>query len=647
MPTYYDFKAGDDIDWGKVGKTMSEDLYKVYQTRKDTRAAIDKKNQELQDVIDAAPIGNNQTIQNATHKMADNITNAKLQWYKLMKSGQMKTSDYMSRAGNLHGAAGHLWDNIKSSQENWDKVFADVQAGKQSLAALAMAGTLKGYGQFSDIGSFIDPNTGMMYIGKYVGEGADRKIDKDSLISAVKFGKMNSQQFVKYDDRTAAKSFVDGLGEVTNSIDDLEAFYEVIDKKQGDYAISEEDKKLALGYKDAEDAAIDAMVGNPMNAASILVDNMASKYQPTFNPKDKGKKGMVYYNDEGVAELTQEQVDDARGYLRTEIRSMIASSHTSKTHNIEDKIGYGKADVTTFVSKIEDNRITEETKTLQGVTDAMIYSYNTALSGSKKRMRAEAERHGFAPDDQGVVSYLKDRASGAITDDDSIEYISVHSEVTGGKTTAYSRTEQEEGKGLSISFNGGSGNVKNLMYESTYGLKTVKRGDTSERINILSINLTPKGAKIPEGAIINYTGKTYNTATNKVEEATGKQIALNKGGVTIEYRRLVNAPDFPTSMFWVVQGETMFPLDDKVILSIVQAYNSTGLEITQEDILNIIKDATYSNFPNVKGKTKTLTVRKSRNGYYEATQGAFTAPSQNKTEAPAKTTGKASKYNKK
>ena len=108
MATYYKYaerSAEDYVDWGAIGKTMSDTLLKEQQNRDKMKADIDKASREFGEVLSNAPQGAHRGLNEYSQEFASNAQQYQLMQLRNLKAGKLSLKDYLVGRENLKQGA--------------------------------------------------------------------------------------------------------------------------------------------------------------------------------------------------------------------------------------------------------------------------------------------------------------------------------------------------------------------------------------------------------------------------------------------------------------------------------------------------------------------------------------------------------------
>tara|TARA_R110000803_G_scaffold7099_4_gene22912 strand:+ start:1848 stop:3941 length:2094 start_codon:yes stop_codon:yes gene_type:complete len=168
--------AESQINWNEVGRQMSDVVNEEARVRTEKKAAIDADIQAFNDYINNPPLGDHQGFNEWTSKFAGDTAQYALQVERLLKSGQMRPSDYTGIRANLQQGSTEAFEFGK----DFNAKYAELQQRKeidpetglpaaQALEEYLMEST-RGLGNYSNTRLWINPTDGKVLLGKKDGE---------------------------------------------------------------------------------------------------------------------------------------------------------------------------------------------------------------------------------------------------------------------------------------------------------------------------------------------------------------------------------------------------------------------------------------------------------------------------------------------
>jgi hypothetical protein len=348
MPTFYKYaerNANSQLNWGDIGKSMSETLAESSRLREEKRAKIDADTNKLNETLINAPRGEDANGNAFTLQYADDATKYMLMINKLLKSGNMDVRQYTTNMAN-----------ITSNTNTAFKVQNEFQAQAKSLRERAESNDpanksqqleqdyndfLKTFGDLSSSRLMINPTDGNVTVGKIDPSNPTKLLPQSMLIGDLWKGA--TMKFNYYDSQKASTNIAAGLAPY------------ILDKiKEGSVStpgtITTVDNALAKPEtKTMVDKQIAAQLTNKFNATSILTNNIGG-YTSVFlkseydkmSPEEK-EKVIFYDNSKGYpeAELTKGQMKIATEYLQGDVYSKIKNSETINQFVSQELTKYG------------------------------------------------------------------------------------------------------------------------------------------------------------------------------------------------------------------------------------------------------------------------------------------------------------------
>ena len=378
MATYYKYaerSADSTINWTQVGKGMTDMLQEEGRIREEKKAAIDEASREYGKTLQDLPSGEFQTSNEFAIKFGGKAQEQLLIQDRLLKSGMLKPNDYAVLRQNLNDGTTQMFDLAKEYEAEYQDKMARINnvdpANRSQQLESALMAQIEGLSNLSNVDAVINPNTGVVSLGKYVTktiDGKEVRVLSNSPNDVATVGELRNRIKSKYDYfdvATSTAQAADGLGEVKTQMlvaatrgGDLNKIYALSDKKEGMYLNKAEMAKLqnqlnneeisqvefdeimaANSYSGSEKLLIEEMLVNKFNVTSILTENLSGTFTEEFDEEKakaahaKGDQSVIFYKmtPTGLeAQPTEEQEKMAYDYLKTQIRSKISVSDEAK-----------------------------------------------------------------------------------------------------------------------------------------------------------------------------------------------------------------------------------------------------------------------------------------------------------------------------
>ena len=338
--TYYKYAerdANSQINWAEVSKGLSDTIIQVDKDRQTKKAAIDASTREAMTTLADAPKGENTTASAWTINYANDMMNYRLTLDRLLKSGQMKLSDYQVAAQNSVDSTNLVFTLSQEYQDQY-KVIMDRSRtlGKNGMPQSSrlepeLAALNESFANISNTVPTINSTNGMVYLSNpETGEDGVEKLGKNYVSLQALRNRVNSK-IDSYSVPLGISTAVSTLGK--NTISELGK----TNFRRTGVVTDISDPTLRKTYTEWEAATIDGIMANKNQLASVLADNMninprsGKPYTATYSKEefDNDLVGdmilMENRNGSGVItpKFKEEQIEDAKAYLKSQVSSYI------------------------------------------------------------------------------------------------------------------------------------------------------------------------------------------------------------------------------------------------------------------------------------------------------------------------------------
>ena len=307
MSTYYGYaerEAEDNINWSTVGNDITKMLKEEVTRRETLKTDIDKATREYGETLANAPTGTHKGANDFITRFSDDATQAMLMQDRLLKSGQLKVKDYLLQRANLKDGTKNIFGVAKKFQAEFKRKAERMTKDESAKLEQTLFKMTEGFANFNNSGAYINPTNYSVSLGK-----KERVQDKDGnyvyqmskkpqdFFTVSELNTFVSLDLDRFDTEGAMNKFAEAAGARDQSIryydKETDSFIDVlISDVSGDVYnknLSDSQKKLVDGYKKAEEDAIEDILSNPYNAASILTDYVGKGYDFEFDPKKAAK----------------------------------------------------------------------------------------------------------------------------------------------------------------------------------------------------------------------------------------------------------------------------------------------------------------------------------------------------------------------
>lgn len=345
MATYYKYaekEADSQINWGEIGKNLSDTLAEANKLREEKKAAIDESTRNFSKVLANGPQGENGLVNQRTLEFADNATQLMLIQERLLKSGQLKFKDYATVRQNLVESTEQAFGLAQEYQEEYKKKMERLESGVSSGLEQWEMEQLEGYANLSGMNFYIDPTTGNVSMGKILKKTIDGKtvdVMDDNPNNYVSVNTARNRLKSYHDKFKVEESLQEAAGMLGTNIEAIRKGGGLF--KAGEIiTTSDPTKKKDVDgainlYMEAEKNFISSRLSNDYNVQSVLYDH--EKYDPvtgeayrySFDPKDQASNVILMKTENGRTVVDREgkffkqQYAVAEKYMQQQLRIMI------------------------------------------------------------------------------------------------------------------------------------------------------------------------------------------------------------------------------------------------------------------------------------------------------------------------------------
>jgi hypothetical protein len=270
--TYYKYAERDatsQVNWADVSKKFSDEIGRIGKERDTKRAAIDKATDELVTKINEAPMGQHANANSFTASLVDQTTEDTLRMNKLLKSGDIKPSEYMNYIENQKASVTGLYDMVTGYQSVYADKMKRMQDGDSLPFEWEGMAAVEGFGNFANTTPVIDMYGNVTMVNDATGE----------TMSVAEQRAITKQYFNAYDIDGAMEKQKDQLGQYltvemtgnTKTIDDV--------RRQDGF----------IKYMD--DLVAETLAG-PLATSTILLQDLPG-YSTSFSPGDDPNKVLT------------------------------------------------------------------------------------------------------------------------------------------------------------------------------------------------------------------------------------------------------------------------------------------------------------------------------------------------------------------
>tara|TARA_R110000803_G_scaffold34205_3_gene74787 strand:- start:3107 stop:5065 length:1959 start_codon:yes stop_codon:yes gene_type:complete len=369
--SYYKYNPRDpqvQVNWTEAAANLTSTIQDEVTLRAEKKGAIDDATRKYQEQLNNQPQGESTSIREWGLAFGDKAQKQMLMQEQLLKSGMLSPSQYTQMRQNLVDGT----EQAFSLQEHYQSVYADkmermksndIATSSQELEVWLMENA-EGYANFNNSELAINPETGkvtaaMMRTNSETGL-RELTTNENQFVAVSSLQGQILTNYDEFDVGAVTTKFVDETGAWTSlervfgSRQQAGAYITTIDPTQKTLSAAEADL-LGIKYGDnakgiedsinlyiqAENAAIDAVFGDPYNLTSILTENVVKtagdtgkNYTFTLSPSEaKAHPEMILMEKQGGRNVPvfgepnkvngKKQQEDIRSWMRVDIRNKI------------------------------------------------------------------------------------------------------------------------------------------------------------------------------------------------------------------------------------------------------------------------------------------------------------------------------------
>ena len=327
---YQEIESEDVLDWGQIGKNISETIDKIDENREKRRDEIDATYEEFQNKLADAPLGEHKGINNQILDYSSDVQNSATYAHKMLKAGKWNTRQYQQFMQSLSDNSEQLLDVFTTGNTYYDEILQGVQDGSLSGINGFLADQNNSLYKLVDTKWVIDPVTGQTAIAKYkIDENGDKVLDMDNLVSIKDLENRLKKRYDSYDVEGNLKQRADLFAKKFETLSKDKGIRSMDDIRQLT-KMGKDGKEVSI-YESVVESSINSMLASPMNEQSILYDYLkfdenGEEYIYSNNPEDKGKENVIYFDyDNKTGQPNIQLTDNQRKYMKEQLRDRLDS----------------------------------------------------------------------------------------------------------------------------------------------------------------------------------------------------------------------------------------------------------------------------------------------------------------------------------
>lgn len=309
MATYYKYaerSAEDYVDWGAIGKTMSDTLLKEQQNRDKMKADIDKASREFGETLMNSPQGEHRGMNKWALEYANNAQQFQLMQLRNLKSGKLSLKDYLVSRENLKQGTNDAFDIMKKYNDKYGEYMERQKNGESAGLETFLLGEVEGFGNLTASSLYINPADGQVSAGMRVPRDPSKPYDPETNPYTAKMSNnpsdyrtLNSLNFAL----SAQIDKYDAAGAVSGIVDSFATDYQILTRgSRGKMTTVNDVRQMGEDGKMFTDALETKIVANfesnPFHALSTIQDFLVygpdgEKIELTRNPDEVNEHTLL------------------------------------------------------------------------------------------------------------------------------------------------------------------------------------------------------------------------------------------------------------------------------------------------------------------------------------------------------------------
>lgn len=315
MSTYYNYvKRGTEsqVNWGKVGTDISDEILRISKDRDQKRQDLDTLNTDLIKSAAEVAIPEQEYLKNLVLNGTNEMKNLSLMNNKLLKNGLITPAQYRMTMENMKSNVANLDKSVKEFAPAYKDAMERLNSGEMPWAEQQQKENLFKYGNLQNKTLYVAPDGNMYITG--MDENGNPIADKKNMMNVGVMAQGLGYKSKKYDTLGELAKGVSSIGSVVN-----------IERRGG--VLSTDSAMNNPEYKSARDKYISAMMNNPVNLVSIMGDYIGG-YNKVDSESESGAKN-IFFDSDGVARPTAGQREEVKKFLETQFDSMVKKTATA------------------------------------------------------------------------------------------------------------------------------------------------------------------------------------------------------------------------------------------------------------------------------------------------------------------------------
>ena len=341
MATKYGYVSRDraerQIDWGEIGKQVSDEIVKINEDRKERREDILQKSTDYAKMLVEMPMGSNTAFNEYLAQFTSQASKAALEDLNALKRGEISEQEYYNRRANLKSGTELMIAGANNFNKNYDLIQERIDKGVASLVEIKYREKMAQLLEFGNRTPFINPDTREVNTARLAPSGVMETTVED-IASASDMFRISNFQLNKFDMDKAVNDIKKGIG-----IQDVTVTQEMIDQGLTTAAVGTRIKSAfnsaLMSEEDAEKAKQDLVSSYMKDDAAVI--SILADYVPgfgvTLDPFEVDENTVLITRN-GSYEISDAQRKAAQDYMIKRVDQALPEQvDTSKVQTANEK----------------------------------------------------------------------------------------------------------------------------------------------------------------------------------------------------------------------------------------------------------------------------------------------------------------------
>jgi hypothetical protein len=315
MSTYYNYvRRGTEsqVDWGKIGSGISQEITRISQERDAKRQELDKLSMDLVKGASQVALPELDYLRNTILNGTNEMKNLALTQNRLLKEGKITPSQYRMVMENMKNNVQSLDRAVKAFGPTYTKAVDLVSKGQMSWADQQKFQKLFQYGNLENKSLIINADGNFVFTD--LDNNGDPIADPSRMMSVGVLEQGLGTLRPKFDVKKTLDDAFKSIGEVTEIL------------RSGGVQ-SEKSVLNNPEYKSLRDSLIESIVEDPDKILEVMGDYYGYK---TVEDKSKATGKNLYMDSNGNVLPTDQQKNEVREKLLKDFDSRISIDRTAQ-----------------------------------------------------------------------------------------------------------------------------------------------------------------------------------------------------------------------------------------------------------------------------------------------------------------------------